>query len=173
MTDVETGETETGAAETMRRNRVAAQILQEYLDGRFLPPFVAGEPRHLGAALGATAIGEEILGMLAAVYGVTQWDFDSFKRHVLEGALPAWKRDTVLTDSGTVVKVRSTICPLEPEARLDPRICDMCKLTQEILIKGAAGPEILDATFTHTVAKGDPSCDLVIRRRSADAARRS
>jgi hypothetical protein len=160
-----TGPNEATAAETTRRNRLAAEILQEYLDGRFLPPFIPGEPRSLGAALGAAAVEPEILGMLAGVYGVGRWDLDSFKRYVLEGAIPAWKRDTTVIEQEGVLKIRSRMCPFAPDAKLDPRICDMCRLTQQMLVQGAARGEIADTAFTHTVAKGDAGCDLIIRRK--------
>lgn len=157
------------AAETLRRDRLAAQILQEYLDGRFLPPYIPGEPRTLGAALGAVAVEGDLLQMLGTLYGVRRWDFETFKRHVINGALKTWKRGAMVIDDGDVVRIRGG-CPLAPEARQDPRVCDMCKLTQEVLVRHAGGGTIAEASFKRLVGRDDATCELVVRRKRPNEA---
>ncbi|MBI4392953.1 MAG: hypothetical protein HY556_04015 [Euryarchaeota archaeon] len=154
---------ETAEIGEQEMNALAARMLGHYLSGSFLPAYMPEEPRGLAAMAGANRVTPDLLWILSKVYGVNKWDYEKFKEHIAEGALPAWKGESTVKEEPDTLTIQSARCPLLLEVEADPRVCAMCQIVHESIVKDMARRQIVDVRFTKIHRDGE-SCELVIRR---------
>lgn len=149
------------------RSRRAAGILDRYLGGHLLLPHLPGDPVSLIIGAVGSVSARRMLDELGVLYGVVAWDGASFRRHVLEDALPAWKHGSRVLADGDSLIVVAPGCPFREAVVRDPRICGLCKAGQVALVEQAV-PGV-KANVPGSVTDGLPACLLHVRDAEAPA----
>lgn len=150
------------------KDDLAARLVHEVMSEP-LPPFLPGEPPGLAATLEAAARAPRILRALSRVYGVERWDYDSFHREVLLGALAAWRPGTRVREDGRTLLLTAPRCPLAAAVARDPRRCLTCHLVVEVMARLAMPGEVARVTFEELLSRGDPLCVMRMQRRPQGA----
>lgn len=136
----------------------AARLLGRILGGRYLGPYLPGEPSGLVATMAARRLAPGFVDQLARIYGVREWDFDAFRRAFVEGALLAWQGASVVEEYEDGVRVVSSTCPILPLAGSDPRACQMCRAFQAEVAREALGEAFQEVDWESTILQGAPEC---------------
>ncbi|MFA5862108.1 MAG: hypothetical protein WDA16_10480, partial [Candidatus Thermoplasmatota archaeon] len=103
------------------------------------------------------------MSRLAEIYDIASWDFPTFRRAYVEGALAGWKPGTVFTEWGVGVRVTSPGCPLLEEAARDFRACRTCQLLHDRCARLALGRDIRSVAFLRLATLGAPACVIDFR----------
>ncbi|MBI2078139.1 MAG: hypothetical protein HYT80_07195 [Euryarchaeota archaeon] len=117
------------------------------------------------------AYAQGLFDTLQLTYRVPRWDRRTYAKHVLRGAVSAWRPGARVTGSPDMVRVTMPGCPLTSNGPVDPLVCEFCQHVQLALAKKALGRTMVGAKFEALTSLGAPACVLRFDLRRSETPR--